>query len=134
LRALEAPATDREDFALSDQETATTTEVEIFGATYVIRGGREPDDLTRLAAEVDRRMKELAEHMVSPEAGRLAILTALNLADELSRIRSTWDGERGEIEAKVNSLVDGLTRALELDGASGKSRRTKTKSEKRDIP
>jgi len=119
---------------LSEQETATTTEVEIFGATYAIRGGRKPDDLTRLAAEVDRRMRELAEHVASPEPGRLAILTALNLADELSRGRSRWDGERGEIEAKVNSIVDELERALEIRGPGRKTSRSRAKSEKRDTP
>ena len=29
---------------MSERESATTTEVEIFGATYVIRGGQEPEE------------------------------------------------------------------------------------------
>lgn len=94
-------------------ETVTSTQVEIYGATYVIRGGHEPQYLTELAAQVDRRMRELAGHVPNADAGRLAILTALNLADELSRNRKHEDGQRGEIEARVTELADRLGRTLE---------------------
>lgn len=97
---------------MSEHVGATTTEVEIFGATYVIRGGQEPAYLTELAVEVDRRMRELAGHVTQAEPGRLAILAALNLADELSRNRRSWDGERGAIEARVTELSELLDRAL----------------------
>ena len=98
---------------MGDHEEVTSTQVEIFGATYVIRGGQEPEYLTELAAEVDRRMRELAEHLPNAEAGRLAILAALNLADELSRNRRHYEGERGEIEARVTELAESLAAALE---------------------
>lgn len=97
---------------LSEHAGATTTEVEIFGATYVIRGGQEPEYLAELAVEVDRRMRELSGHVAHAEPGRLAILAALNLADELSRNRRSWDGERGAIEARVAELSELLDRAL----------------------
>jgi len=97
---------------LSEHVGATTTEVEIFGATYVIRGGQEPEYLAELAVEVDRRMRELSGHVAHAEPGRLAILAALNLADELSRNRRSWDGERGAIEARVAELSELLDRAL----------------------
>ncbi len=98
---------------MSDHEAVTSTQVEIFGASYVIRGGQEPEYLTELAAEVDRRMRELAEHLPNAEAGRLAILAALNLADELSRNRRHYEGERGEIEARVTELAANLAGALD---------------------
>lgn len=97
-------------------ETVTSTQVEIFGITYVIRGGHEPQYLTELAAQVDRRMRELAGHVPNADAGRLAILTALNLADELSRNRKHYEGERGETETRVTELADRLSLALEGAG------------------
>lgn len=100
---------------MSDPEAVTSTQVEIFGASYLIRGGQEPQYLTELAAEVDRRMRELAEHLPNAETGRLAILAALNLADELSRNRTHYEGERGEIEARTMELADRLTSALVAD-------------------
>jgi cell division protein ZapA len=119
---------------VSERASASTTEVEIFGATYVIRGGQQPDYLNGLAVEVDRRMRELAGHVTTPDAGRLAILTALNLADELTRSRTNWDGERGDIEARVTSLAGQLAKALD-EGRGGRKRsRAATKIESRGNP
>jgi cell division protein ZapA len=98
---------------VSDPGEVRSTQVEIFGSTYVIRGGQEPEYLMELAAEVDRRMRELAGHVTNADPGRLAILAALNLADELSRNRQLYEGDRDEIEAKVTELADQLAEALE---------------------
>lgn len=119
---------------MTERVSATTTEVEIFGATYVLRGGQESDYLSGLAAEVDRRMRELAGHLQSPEAGKVAILTALNLADELSRSRTSWDGERREIEARVTSLADRLAKALGDVRPGRRKPRAVTKIENRGNP
>ena len=124
-----------EGVGLSEHVGATTTEVEIFGATYVIRGGQEPAYLTELAVEVDRRMRELAGHVAQAEPGRLAILAALNLADELSRNRRSWDGERGAIEARVTELSELLDRALLGKEKPAKKRtRAPNKTESRGTP
>lgn len=98
---------------MSDPGEVRSTQVEIFGSTYVIRGGQEPEYLMELAAEVDRRMRELAGHVTNADPGRLAILAALNLADELSRNRQLYEGDRDEFEAKVTELADHLAEALE---------------------
>jgi cell division protein ZapA (FtsZ GTPase activity inhibitor) len=46
------------------------------------------------------------------DTARIAILAALNLADELFRIQKRQDGERGEIREKVAALAEELTQAL----------------------
>ena len=66
----------------------------------------------RLAAEVDRRMRELSEQSGLEDPGKLAILVALNLADELSRCEQSAAGERGEIESRVSELSERLVEAL----------------------
>jgi len=94
------------------EERVTTTEVEIFGASYSIRGTQDPETLRELAAEVDRKMREIAAHAPSIDVGRLAILAALNLAEEASRNRRQVDEERGVIETKVAELTEELAAAL----------------------
>lgn len=91
---------------------ANTTRVEIFGVAYSLKGGQEDGDLIGLAAEVDRRMRELAEKTGSPDPGKLAILVALNLADELARCSERAAGERGEIESRVAELSERLVEVL----------------------
>ena len=44
---------------MSESGSSSTTEVQIFGATYHIRGGHDGGNLADLAAQVDRRMREL---------------------------------------------------------------------------
>jgi cell division protein ZapA len=90
--------------------------VEIFGATYHVRGGDDGSDLQELARVVDGRMRELASHASTSDPARLAILVALNLADELSRARQQQEGERVEIREKMAELAKGLEAALEREG------------------
>lgn len=97
-------------------ETPTTLAVEIFGATYHVRGGDDSGDLQELARVVDGRMRELASHASTSDPARLAILVALNLADELSRARRQQEGERVEIREKMAELARGLEAALEREG------------------
>lgn len=97
---------------MSGSDSSSTTEVQIFGATYHIRGGHDGGNLADLAAQVDRRMRELAGHAVTADTGKLAILVALNLADELSRYEQRSAGERSEIETRVMGLTERLEKVL----------------------
>jgi cell division protein ZapA len=94
---------------------STTTQVEIFGEVYNVRGSDENGHLQILADLVDRKMREVAEH-VKGDTARIAILVALNLADELSQVQilqNGQEGERVEIREKVAALTEELTHALE---------------------
>ena len=91
---------------------STTTQVEIFGEEYSVRGSDENGYLQELAALVDRKMREVAER-VKGDTARIAILAALNLADELFQIQNRQEGERVEIREKVAALTEELTHALE---------------------
>lgn len=61
--------------------------VEIFGEKHVVRGNSDPDYVQGLAREVDKKMRLLAQRLPRLPVERLAILTALNLADELAKLR-----------------------------------------------
>ena len=91
---------------------STTTQVEIFGEVYSVRGNDENGYLQELASLVDRKMREVAER-VKGDTARIAILVALNLADELFQIQNRQEGERVEIREKVAALTEELTQALE---------------------
>lgn len=90
----------------------TTTAVEIFGSVYQVRGRDDTGYLQTLADLVDRKMREVAQHASTADTARIAILAALNLADELFRIQSRQEGERVEIREKVAELTEELNRAL----------------------
>lgn len=95
-----------------EPQDATSVDVEIFGSIYQLRGGNR-EHLQKLAAVVDRKMREIGRHLPTVDAGKIAILAALNLADELLQSNQQQEGERAEIIEKVSELVGELKSALE---------------------
>ena len=94
--------------------STTTVAVDIFGATYQVRGDDDTSHLRQLAALVDHKMREVAGRSGSVDRARIAILAALNLADELARLRDERAGGDGSAVAKVTELTRELELALEV--------------------
>ena len=92
--------------------TTTTTDVEIFGSTYHVRGDKDPELLQELADMVDGKMREIAQQVSTVDTAKIAILAALNIADELLQCRKQQEGERVEIQDKVTRLAERLEGVL----------------------
>jgi cell division protein ZapA len=60
--------------------------VEIFGKSYALKGNIEPERITQLARSVDARMKKTAKENPRLPPLKVAVLVALNLADEYMRL------------------------------------------------
>jgi cell division protein ZapA len=72
-------------------------QVEIFDKTYTIQGDLDEAYVQKLAQAVDRKMRTVAGVTGSVDVGRVAVLAALNLADEIESYRQ----ERGELKRRV---------------------------------
>ena len=59
--------------------------VTIFGKEYTLKGGSDVDYVQEVAAFVDQRMNEVARSAAVVSTDRVAILAAVNIADELFR-------------------------------------------------
>ena len=68
--------------------------VEIHGQRYPIRSALEPEYVARLATYVDEKMRAAADSTPTGDSLRLAVLAALNIADELFRCRDANDAAR----------------------------------------
>jgi cell division protein ZapA len=93
-------------------EPGRVVPVEIDGQRYPIRTGLEPEYVARLAAYVDAKMRVAGESTPTSDAVRLAVLAALNIADELFRCRDTHAAQTGEIAERAQELEQLLDRAL----------------------
>ena len=86
------------------------TVVTIYGQTYPLRSSEEESYLTELAALVDRRMREVVEATGTADTLRVAILAALNIADDYLQARRGRavppDGESDERVARMITLLD----------------------------
>lgn len=65
--------------------------VEIFGEKHVIRGEWTQEHILGLAHEVDSKMRLIAQRSPRLSLHQVAILAALNLADELVKLKEEQD-------------------------------------------
>lgn len=61
--------------------------VEIFGERHIVRGEGEPEYIQALAHEVDKKMRLIAQRLPRLAVHQVAILAALNLADDLEKLK-----------------------------------------------
>ena len=86
--------------------------ISIHGQQYPIRTLLEPEYVVRLAAFVDEKMRAAAESTPSGDSLRLAVLAALNIADELFRCREATDQRDGQLAERTEELERILDRLL----------------------
>ncbi len=92
--------------------------VEIFGQKLGVRAEGEAARLQELARFVDSRMREVADRTSSVDTVKIAVLTALNIADELFQERDKdQDVRHRELEHQAERLVTKLEKVLGTDGA-----------------
>jgi cell division protein ZapA len=77
--------------------------VDIYDQTYQLRGVDEAY-IERLAAMVDTKMRAVAAHGATVDSLRVAVLTALNIADELTTLRARYEQLAGSIEQTQSSM------------------------------
>ena len=94
-----------------------TTTVEIYGQKYTVRSDDDAEHVERVAAYVDERMREVARASSQVTSLRVAILAALNIADELFRERQ---GVSEALETRARSLADALEQTIS-EASSGES-------------
>jgi cell division protein ZapA len=90
--------------------------VEVHGQRYPIRTTLDPSYVQDLATFVDRRMAMASEASPSTDTLGLAVLTALNIADELFRARDEHVDNADSVTARAAALERIVDQALELAG------------------
>ncbi len=61
--------------------------VMIYSEPYVVLGNDEPGRIEKLAALVDKKMRLISQRNPRLSTTKVAVLTALNLADEMTRLK-----------------------------------------------
>ena len=92
-----------------------TIKVEIYDQPYTIAGESDESYVRKLADEVDERMREVSRATRVVDSLRVAVLTAINLADENEAVRercAKLEAAVAEKTAEFHQLLDrALTRA-----------------------
>ena len=89
--------------------------VEILGLRYPIRSTLDAGYVSELAAYVDAKMQAAADDTEAADSVKIAVVAALNIADELFRARGA-DGPASaaadQLRERLHALEDLLDRAL----------------------
>jgi len=105
---------------MADEKRTRATEyvtVEIYDQTYHL-SGQNPDHIRKLAEQVDAKMRSVSAQGRTVDSLRVAVLAALNLADELSRTQSAKP-KIGQAHARAASLRGLLDEVLEGERKTG---------------
>jgi cell division protein ZapA len=65
--------------------------VNIYNSEYVVRANEPSDYIEMLATLVDRKMRQIGQRNPNMPVSKVAVLTALNLADELCKLQEDYD-------------------------------------------
>ena len=80
-------------------------DVEILGQRYAIRSDAPPDYVRQLVAYVEKRVQEIRGDAPGQDPTKVLVLTALDITDELFRLRE--DHGKGDIDvtARLGALI-----------------------------
>lgn len=82
--------------------------VEIYDQEYHMKGDLDPEYIQRLAKFLDARMRAVAARTNTVDSLRVAVLAALNLADEYHQLKARSDA----IDEKVGECTEVLDELL----------------------
>ena len=88
--------------------------ITIYGKTYSLKSSSTEVSVEEAAAYVDAKMHELAGVGKKPPSSDLAVLAALNIAQELLELQKVMDvNDRGR-EDKIEQLIGKLEDELQI--------------------
>ena len=99
-------------------EKANLVYVEIFGQTYAVKAGADPGYVEKLAAFVDEQMKGVSRATGAVDSVRIAVLAALNLADECFRLRREVEEAQSSTQSSGHASSERVKRLTKALGAA----------------
>ena len=87
--------------------------IQIFGKTYNLKSSSGKVETEEVAVYVDSKMRELAAMSSKTPTLDLAVLTALNIAQELIELQKQTDANNQETEDKIGRLLVALENELQ---------------------
>jgi cell division protein ZapA len=110
-------ATATKDQIVKDPQNASVR-VEIFDQAYNLRGS-DPEYILKLAEYVDAKIRAVAEATNTVDTVRLAVLAALNIADEYHVMKKRQDPGTTDLQKRTHLLLNALDEVLQEKRKAG---------------
>lgn len=82
--------------------------IQIYGKTYSLKSSSDQMSMEDVAAYVDAKMRELAAARSKTSSADLAVLAALNIAQELMELQKQNDANHKSHEEKIGRMIEAL--------------------------
>jgi cell division protein ZapA len=82
------------------------TEISIMGQKFMIKSESNDDYVQRIAGYVDQKIDEVMQSTKSVASLNVAILAAMNIADEFFKFRMEKEDRFGKAERKIKDLIE----------------------------
>lgn len=92
--------------------SSTSIRVDIYDQGYHLRG-TDPEYIADLAEYVDTKMRLISQQAATVESLKVAVLAALNIADELHVLKRKYDSLTQDYTARAEHLSGALDEVLE---------------------
>ncbi|MGB8889292.1 MAG: cell division protein ZapA [Candidatus Korobacteraceae bacterium] len=102
----------------SDGNSSGNVRVEIYDQTYHLRGS-DPEYIAQLAEYVDNKMRLIAQQAATVDSLRVAVLAALNIADELHVLKRKYECVASDYVEQAEHLAGALDEVLQEDRRAG---------------
>lgn len=91
--------------------SSTSIRVEIYDQSYHLRG-TDPQYIADLAEYVDTKMRLISQQAATVESLKVAVLAALNIADELHVLKRKYDSLAQDYTTRTEHLSGALDEVL----------------------
>ena len=88
------------------------TQVDIYGQQYTLRAAGDPQYIKSLAKHVDSKMKEVSEGTPTVDSLKVAVLAAINIADEYFQLKLEWEKLQDTISQKTENISEILDKEI----------------------
>src|SRR5271163_3169244 len=95
------------------QPGSATVKIQIYDQSYNVNADGNEEYLNELAAYVDGKMRSIAESTHMVDSLKVAVLAALNIADETFQTRKRQQEIEGPLRQRVEKCVTMVEKALE---------------------
>jgi len=102
---------EKQEASLAQSNGNGSVRVEIYDQTYQLRGS-DAEYIGQLADYVDTKMRLIAQQATTVDSLRVAVLAALNIADECLVLKRKYDSIASDYHARAQQLSGALDEVL----------------------
>jgi cell division protein ZapA len=95
-----------------EEDRGKPISVRIMDSEYTVTGNVDEEYTKEIAKYVDQKMREIADKLSYPSSAKVAILAALNIADELFDERKTRSELMEELSRRAKAMAQTLEQRL----------------------